>query len=211
VSERIEDRLKARARERGFELVGIARATEADGFARFRDWLARGYAGEMEYLHHHAEPRRHPESILPDVRSVVMVGMTYSGREASTSPPQPPLPASGRGGWGGEVQPDGREDAGLQLRQPGIALVHLLRVVDEEPAVVGVLGLADGGGQVFPQAGRGVGRDVTGRRRHHQWTKVGAVPRLVQSDPPGHPFARYTVGKLHPLVWEPRCSPTTSS
>jgi epoxyqueuosine reductase len=77
VSERIEDRLKAKARDLGFELVGIARATEADGFARFRDWLDRGYAGAMDYLHHHAEPRRHPESILPDVRSVVMVGMTH--------------------------------------------------------------------------------------------------------------------------------------
>jgi epoxyqueuosine reductase len=97
VSERVEDRLKAKAREQGFEPVGIARATEADGFARYRDWLDRGYAGEMEYLHRNADPRRHPESILPDVRSVVMVGMTYGGREASTSPPQPPLPASGSG------------------------------------------------------------------------------------------------------------------
>ena len=98
MSARIEDRLKAKARELEFELVGIVRATEADGFARYREWLDRGYAGAMEYLHTNAEPRRHPESILPDVRSVVMVGMTYGGREASTSPPQPPLPEAGRGG-----------------------------------------------------------------------------------------------------------------
>jgi epoxyqueuosine reductase len=78
VSERIEDRLKAKARELGFELAGIARAAEADGFASFREWLDRGYAGEMEYLHRNADPRRHPESILPDVRSVVMLGMTYA-------------------------------------------------------------------------------------------------------------------------------------
>jgi epoxyqueuosine reductase len=78
VSERIEDRLKAKAREHGFELAGIARATEADGFARFREWLDRGYAGEMEYLHRNADPRRHPQAILPDVRSVVMLGMTYA-------------------------------------------------------------------------------------------------------------------------------------
>ena len=80
MSDRIEDRLKAKAREHGFELVGIARATEADGFARYREWLARGYAGEMEYLYRNADPRRHPASILPDVRSVVMVGMTYGRR-----------------------------------------------------------------------------------------------------------------------------------
>ncbi|HJZ89920.1 MAG TPA: tRNA epoxyqueuosine(34) reductase QueG [Gemmataceae bacterium] len=77
MSERIEDRLKAKARDLGFELAGIARAGEADGFDRFRDWLDRGYAGEMNYLHRHAEPRRHPRSILDDVRSVLMLGMTY--------------------------------------------------------------------------------------------------------------------------------------
>jgi len=87
VSERIEDRLKAKARAMGFELAGIARAGEADGFARFREWLDRGYAGEMEYLHRHADPRRHPESILEDVRSVLMLGVTY-GSGLTPSPPE---------------------------------------------------------------------------------------------------------------------------
>jgi len=73
----IEGRLKAKARDLGFALAGIARATEADGFARYREWLDRGYAGEMGYLQTNAEPRRHPGSILEDVRSVMMVGMTY--------------------------------------------------------------------------------------------------------------------------------------
>src|SRR5262249_20292075 len=86
VSERIEDRLKAKARDLGFELAGIARAGEADGFDRFRDRVDRGYAGEMAYLRRHADPRRHPESILDDVRSVLMLGMTYAGELASISP-----------------------------------------------------------------------------------------------------------------------------
>jgi epoxyqueuosine reductase len=81
VSERIEHRIKAKARELGFELTGIARATDADGFDRFRQWLDRGYAGEMDYLHEQAEPRRHPQSILPDVRSVVMLAITYGDPE----------------------------------------------------------------------------------------------------------------------------------
>ena len=99
MSEQIEDRIKAKARELGFELVGIARATEADGFARFRDWLARGYAGEMEYLRRHAGHRRHPESILPDVRSVVMVGMTYAHAGCPGLSPSPPA-SGGEGGPG---------------------------------------------------------------------------------------------------------------
>lgn len=73
----LEDRLKARARQLGFELVGIATAAPADGFDRFLDWLDRGCAGEMVYLRRQASARRHPDSILPAVRSVVMLGMNY--------------------------------------------------------------------------------------------------------------------------------------
>jgi epoxyqueuosine reductase len=82
-----EDRLKQQARALGFELVGIAPATLADGFDRLRAWLARGFAGEMAYMHRHADASRHPASVLPEVRSVVMVGINYrpaeGGREES--------------------------------------------------------------------------------------------------------------------------------
>jgi epoxyqueuosine reductase len=73
----LEMRLKQQAHALGFELAGIAPATPADGFERLRDWLARGFAGEMAYMHRQAAARRHPESVLPAVRSVVMVGMNY--------------------------------------------------------------------------------------------------------------------------------------
>jgi epoxyqueuosine reductase len=73
----LEDCLKVYARRLGFDPVGIAPAAEADDFPRLRDWLAQGFAGEMAYLHRHAEARRHPASVLPEVRSVVMVGMSY--------------------------------------------------------------------------------------------------------------------------------------
>ncbi len=75
----IEEYIKQQARELGFELVGIARATPADGFDRMQEWLSRGFAGEMQYLHRHADARRHPGSVLADVRSVVMVGLCYEG------------------------------------------------------------------------------------------------------------------------------------
>lgn len=79
-------RLKAKARELGFALSGVAPATDADGFPRFRDWLARGYAGEMSYLHTQGDARRHPDSILETVRSVLMVGMEYGGDSADDRP-----------------------------------------------------------------------------------------------------------------------------
>jgi epoxyqueuosine reductase len=80
----LESRLKQCARELGFELVGIAPATAADGFERFRAWIDLGCAGEMNYMPRHADARRDPSSILSEVRSVVMVGMNYYG-EASKS------------------------------------------------------------------------------------------------------------------------------
>ncbi len=73
----LEDRFREHAHRLGFELFGIAPAAPADGFDRLREWLDRGYAGTMEYMHLHADARRHPASVLPEVRSVVMVGMNY--------------------------------------------------------------------------------------------------------------------------------------
>jgi epoxyqueuosine reductase len=77
-----EERIKARARALGFELVGIARAAPADGFADLQLWLEQGFAGEMAYMTRYEEARRHPSSILAEVRSVIMVGMNYLVRDA---------------------------------------------------------------------------------------------------------------------------------
>src|SRR5262245_1138709 len=74
----MEEAIKDFAKTLGFPLCGIAPATVADGFERLTDWLDRGYAGEMKYMHRHHAARQHPESILANVRSVIMVGMEYS-------------------------------------------------------------------------------------------------------------------------------------
>ena len=84
-------RIKQYALDLGFELAGIVKATPADGFGHLRAWLDQGFAGEMEYMHRHAEARRHPSSVLPEVRSVVMVGMNYKPMEDD-----PPSPRRGR-------------------------------------------------------------------------------------------------------------------
>jgi epoxyqueuosine reductase len=82
----LEQRLKQQAHTLGFELVGIAPATASDGFDRLSDWLARGFAGTMEYMQRHGEARRHPASILPQVRSVMMVAMNYRPANEGQSP-----------------------------------------------------------------------------------------------------------------------------
>jgi epoxyqueuosine reductase len=85
----LEDRLKQQCRMLGFELAGIAAASPADGFEELRAWLEDGFAGEMTYMHRHAEARLDPASVLEGVRSVVMVGMNYKpgGSQATFAVP----------------------------------------------------------------------------------------------------------------------------
>jgi epoxyqueuosine reductase len=81
----LESDLKNHARALGFSLVGIARADDADAFAHFQEWLANGYAGTMRYMEQRAEARRSPTSILPEVRSVVMVALEYGESRSQES------------------------------------------------------------------------------------------------------------------------------
>jgi epoxyqueuosine reductase len=83
----LEVRLKQHALSLGFALAGVAPATEADGFDSLRDWLRQGFAASMDYMERHSEARRHPSSILPQVRSVVMVGMNYKPADEDESAP----------------------------------------------------------------------------------------------------------------------------
>ncbi len=92
-------RIKEQAHALGFELAGIAPAADADGFAHLQNWLAQGFAGQMDYMTRHAEARGHPASILPSVRSVVMVGINYKQTAGGDIPPGPS--PGGRGGNGG--------------------------------------------------------------------------------------------------------------
>ncbi len=84
----LEERLKARAREIGFDLVGIAPAVVPAGAESLRAWLEQGYAGEMAYMYRHAAARTEPAAVLAEVRSVVMVAMNYA-------PPRRPQDGTG--------------------------------------------------------------------------------------------------------------------
>jgi epoxyqueuosine reductase len=82
----IEERLKAQARQIGFDLIGIAPAQPTDDFDRLSEWLAKGYAGEMGYMQRRHEARRHPQSILPTVRSVIMAAANYQPKAEAEAP-----------------------------------------------------------------------------------------------------------------------------
>lgn len=74
--------VKRKARELGFDVVGIARADvplEVE-FERYRSFVDAGLHGELDYLASEPEARRRldHDAILPGARSVVCVGRTYA-------------------------------------------------------------------------------------------------------------------------------------
>ncbi len=93
--------VKIRARELRFDLCGVARAEAYPRLARLREWIARGYAGDMSYLHESAQERTQPAAVLPTVRSIVSLAIVYN-----TAPPgvastkEPGRAAISRYAWG---------------------------------------------------------------------------------------------------------------
>jgi epoxyqueuosine reductase len=82
--------LKQRASELGFELCGICPSTPPTGTPKLREWLAAGYAGQMDYIGAREEAYSDPHHVLPGARSLVMLGMLYATAE-------PTLPTATQG------------------------------------------------------------------------------------------------------------------
>ena len=70
--------IKERALLEGFHKVGIVSAgpLEEEG-PRLREWLARGYHGEMAWMARDVEKRINPLEIFPQARSIVVVALNY--------------------------------------------------------------------------------------------------------------------------------------
>ncbi len=81
----LADRIKAGARELGFELVGIAPAQPLPEMQHYSEWLEAGYAGEMSYLQRQMPARLDPRKILPDAASVIVAGIVYNTKAPATA------------------------------------------------------------------------------------------------------------------------------
>ena len=82
-NETLEQRLKAEALRLGFAACAIAPADAAPRSAeRLRQWLDAGHHGDMLWMAERAGQRGSPQALWPDVRSVIMLGMSYApGRD----------------------------------------------------------------------------------------------------------------------------------
>ena len=86
------------SRTSGFDLCGVTPAAEFPELARLAEWLDRGHAGEMRYLH---DPRRHSPSLaMQGARSVIVCALNYNtSLPFSTELPSDVAAQSGPRGW----------------------------------------------------------------------------------------------------------------
>ena len=70
-------RIKALAREAGFQRCGIAGVDLADDEAHLRTWLADGLYGSMDWMARHGDKRSRPRELVPGTVRVVSVGLDY--------------------------------------------------------------------------------------------------------------------------------------
>ncbi|OYW46981.1 MAG: tRNA epoxyqueuosine(34) reductase QueG [Sphingomonadales bacterium 32-68-7] len=75
----LQARLAEQARELGFAAVGFAAASDDPVRSeRLHQWLGEGRHGEMEWMEARAGQRQGPQSLWPEARSVIALGMSYA-------------------------------------------------------------------------------------------------------------------------------------
>ena len=93
--------VKTEAAAIGFDLCGIAPVQCHPELTSLHDWLARGYAGEMQYMHRTAERRADVRAVMPSAQCVISLGIVYNtDRPYSNQDSDPTRAAIARYAWG---------------------------------------------------------------------------------------------------------------
>jgi len=93
--------IKAYALSIGFDACGIAPAAAHPELSFFRDWLDRGYAGEMAYLHRSADKRADVRNVVPNAQTVIVTATVYNtNRPYSIECADPARAQIARYAWG---------------------------------------------------------------------------------------------------------------
>ena len=79
--------LKQEARRLGFDLAGACPAVAPTGIHHLHEWLAAGYAGEMQFLANRRAAYEHPRHVLDGVRSLLLLAMNYRTVEPAALAP----------------------------------------------------------------------------------------------------------------------------
>jgi epoxyqueuosine reductase len=69
--------LTARARELGFQALGVAGIELAEDERHLEEWLAAGFHGDMGYMQRHGRRRSRPQELVPGTLRVISARMDY--------------------------------------------------------------------------------------------------------------------------------------
>src|SRR5262245_19151018 len=120
------DAIKREALALGFDACGIAPAAAFPELRFFREWLDRGYAGEMAYLHRTADNRADVRCVLPSAQTVIVTATNYNtDRPYSVECADPERARIARYAWGDDYH----DVIGARLD----ALVDWMRAASTEP------------------------------------------------------------------------------
>jgi epoxyqueuosine reductase len=118
--------IKSKALEFGFDLCGIAPASDYPELKFFREWLDRGYAGEMAYLNRSADRRADVRHVITSATSVIVTATIYNtDRPYSTESKNPAHAHVARYAWGDDYH----DVIGKRMEQ----LLDWMRTASSEP------------------------------------------------------------------------------
>jgi len=94
--------VKARAHELGFDLCGISPVDDFPELETLREWLDRGYAGEMAWMTRTAERRRDVRAVMPQAQTVIVTGTLYNTERPYSAELPPDIARISRYAWGND-------------------------------------------------------------------------------------------------------------
>lgn len=87
-------RIKSWGAELGFQQLGVTGIQLATAETHLKDWLTKGFHGEMDYMKKHGSLRTHPEELVPGTIRVISVRMDYLPEQQKESLKQLQIPVN---------------------------------------------------------------------------------------------------------------------
>ncbi|MED5509602.1 MAG: tRNA epoxyqueuosine(34) reductase QueG [Pseudomonadota bacterium] len=82
-SQALLERMQRWARSLGFQALGVSDINLHDAEEKLQRWLAKGFHGEMAFMHKHGEKRTRPDLLVEGTVRVISVRMDYWPGEAA--------------------------------------------------------------------------------------------------------------------------------
>lgn len=73
----IKEYMRAEALSLGFHAFGVAKVPLELRANYYREWIAAGRHGTMSWMERNNDRRLHPDQLLPEARSIIVLGMNY--------------------------------------------------------------------------------------------------------------------------------------